>query len=72
MEELRCANCGRKLAESAGYLRLSIKCSRCKTVNSFSMALSVQSAASHFRACLGASTQEDAHVCSRTIATDRR
>ncbi|WP_368930167.1 Com family DNA-binding transcriptional regulator [Achromobacter xylosoxidans] len=46
METVRCVNYGRKLAEAAGYARLSIKCSRCKTVNAFSMAESAKSAES--------------------------
>lgn len=31
-EEVRCAKCNRKLADAA-YTHLSIKCPRCKTVN---------------------------------------
>ncbi|WP_081478054.1 Com family DNA-binding transcriptional regulator [Achromobacter arsenitoxydans] len=58
MEELRCTSCGRKLAESTGYVRLNIKCSRCKTVNSFSMAQSAESAQSHNPACHRASSDE--------------
>ncbi|WP_238912505.1 Com family DNA-binding transcriptional regulator [Achromobacter xylosoxidans] len=59
METVRCINCGRKLAEAAGYARLSIKCSRCKTVNAFSMAESAQSAESHKPACRRASSPEE-------------
>ncbi|WMD23319.1 Com family DNA-binding transcriptional regulator [Achromobacter seleniivolatilans] len=58
MEELRCTNCGRKLAETTGYVRLNIKCSRCKTVNAFSMAESAPSAQSHNQACRRASSPE--------------
>ncbi|WP_175163318.1 Com family DNA-binding transcriptional regulator [Achromobacter aegrifaciens] len=58
MEELRCTNCARKLAESTGYVRLNIKCSRCKTVNSFSMAASAESAQSHNQVCRRASSPE--------------
>ncbi|MFG8081233.1 Com family DNA-binding transcriptional regulator [Pseudomonas aeruginosa] len=32
MKEIRCGNCRRKLAEGE-YLRLSIKCPRCGTLN---------------------------------------
>ncbi|MFY2090151.1 Com family DNA-binding transcriptional regulator [Achromobacter xylosoxidans] len=59
MEELRCNCCGRKLAEFAGLVRINIKCSRCKTVNAFSMAESAQSAESHKPACRRASSPEE-------------
>ncbi|KAA5924221.1 Com family DNA-binding transcriptional regulator [Achromobacter xylosoxidans] len=71
MEELRCNCCGRKLAEFAGLVRINIKCSRCKTVNAFSMAESAPSAESHALACHRASIQKDAHVC-RKIPPHRR
>jgi phage FluMu protein Com len=32
MEVIRCGSCNKKLAE-ADYLRLSIKCPRCRTLN---------------------------------------
>ncbi|MDR3300882.1 MAG: Com family DNA-binding transcriptional regulator [Candidatus Accumulibacter sp.] len=32
METIRCGQCGRKLAE-ADYVRISIKCPRCGTIN---------------------------------------
>ncbi|NHR08028.1 Com family DNA-binding transcriptional regulator [Chromobacterium haemolyticum] len=33
-KEIRCGQCGRKLAEGA-YLTLNIKCPRCRTLNHF-------------------------------------
>ncbi|MDR1350852.1 MAG: Com family DNA-binding transcriptional regulator [Zoogloeaceae bacterium] len=37
VEEIRCGGCNRKLAE-ADYLRLAIKCPRCKAMNRFHFA----------------------------------
>lgn len=36
MQEIRCCNCCKKLAEG-DYLRLDIKCPRCKVVNRLSV-----------------------------------
>lgn len=33
--ELRCAQCGRKLAVASGVFEISIKCARCKSLNNF-------------------------------------
>jgi phage FluMu protein Com len=46
MDEIRCNNCQRKLAEGA-YTRLAIKCPRCKALNTYVMAASAESAPSH-------------------------
>ncbi len=37
MEQIRCGQCARKLAEGI-YTKLSIKCPRCKTLNQFNHA----------------------------------
>ncbi|MGF6098911.1 Com family DNA-binding transcriptional regulator [Pseudomonas sp. 18175] len=33
MQEIRCGNCGRKLAAVRGFVELQIKCPRCRTLN---------------------------------------
>ncbi|WPN60436.1 Com family DNA-binding transcriptional regulator [Pseudomonas sp. P9_31] len=33
MQEIRCGQCGRKLAAVRGFLELQIKCPRCRTLN---------------------------------------
>jgi phage FluMu protein Com len=35
MEDIRCGQCHRKLAEIDGEARLAIKCPRCKAINFF-------------------------------------
>lgn len=52
MNEIRCGNCRRKLAEG-DYLRLSIKCPRCGTLNF----MSAESASPERQ---GASSKQDA------------
>ncbi|NMX60183.1 Com family DNA-binding transcriptional regulator [Pseudomonas sp. WS 5079] len=33
MQEIRCGQCGRKLAAVSGFIELQIKCPRCRTLN---------------------------------------
>ncbi|TDK65964.1 Com family DNA-binding transcriptional regulator [Sapientia aquatica] len=62
MQEIRCGNCHRKLGEGI-YIQLSIKCPRCKTMNTYNHIGAKSTPPACHRASRLNATLEDAHVC---------